>query len=297
MADTEKLLQNLRSLELRLLLCTIPSNNPLPSISTSESTTPLLSIADNFVQSIESGCYVGALSSDAVRAVFDFSLHGTLTDTVESARYFYSQLLPERVEFFIDCEGDEVEKCYRIFIVMAIAVAALLAFTQCNITGPLEKLPAMPLRELIIAGKDGNGDSWVEWEAWAQKELMSDGSELLGKFSDLQYIVFAKMVLMKAKDLLLEGRIPSLYRISSISWWLSRLLLIQQRLLNERLSSLFDLLQVFTRESLCHFGSLENVINYWGPELLEEDALNIVSMLHLEVGIMELLYGRIDSSG
>lgn len=40
----------------------------------------------------------------------------------------------------------------------------------------------MPLRD----GKDGKDDSWVEWEAWAQKELMSDGSELLGKFSDLQ---------------------------------------------------------------------------------------------------------------
>lgn len=113
----------------------------------------------------------------------------------------------------------------------------------------------------------------------------------------MQYIVFAKMVLIKLKDMLSEGRVPSTYCVSSISWWLSRLLLIQQRLLNERLSSLFDLLQVYMRESLCHFGSLENVMNYWGPELLEEDALNIESMLHLEVGIMELLYGRIDSSG
>lgn len=114
----------------------------------------------------------------------------------------------------------------------------------------------------------------------------------------MQYIVFAKMVLMKLKDMLSGGRIPSTYQMSSISWWLSRLLLIQQRLLNERLSSLLDLLQVYMRESVLHFGSLENVMNYWGPELLEEeDALSIESMLHLEVGIMELLYGRIDSSG
>lgn len=135
MVDLGKLLKTLRSLELRLLLCTIPSNNPLPSTPLSESTTPFLSIADDVVHSIESGCYVEALSSDAVRAVFDFSSYGNFTDTVDSAQYFYSQLLGERVEFFIDSEGDEVEKCYRFFIVMAIAVAALLAFTQCNITG------------------------------------------------------------------------------------------------------------------------------------------------------------------
>lgn len=103
------------------------------------------------------------------------------------------------------------------------------------------------------------------------------------------------MLLTKTKDLLLDIDI-STNAVRSICWWLARLLLIHQRLLDERSSSLFDLLQVFSRESLELFGSLGKVTNYWGPNLSENDALTVISMLHLEVGIMELTYGRVDAS-
>lgn len=103
------------------------------------------------------------------------------------------------------------------------------------------------------------------------------------------------MLVMKAKDLLFEGSISSAYGIRSISWWLARVLLIEQRILDELSSSLFDLLQVSMGETLRHFGSLEQVTSYWGDELGNEEAADIVSTVHLEAGIMEQTYGRVDS--
>ncbi|KAL3362991.1 hypothetical protein AABB24_012337 [Solanum stoloniferum] len=50
------------------------------------------------------------------------------------------------------------------------------------------------------------------------------------------------------------------------------------------------------RESLQHIGSLEKIRYYWASLISEEDASAIVSMLHLEAGIMELTYGRVDAS-
>lgn len=58
----------------------------------------------------------------------------------------------------------------------------------------------MPLMALSTwEGEIGEGDS-VEWEAWAHKELMSAGSELRGKFSNLQviptsFIVFIHIII------------------------------------------------------------------------------------------------------
>lgn len=103
------------------------------------------------------------------------------------------------------------------------------------------------------------------------------------------------MLLTRTKDLLFEGSLSSVYGIRSISWWLARLVLLQQRILDDRSSSLFDLLQVLTADVLQHFGTLENVTSYWGTNLHNDEGLAIVSMVHLEAGIMEYTYGRVDS--
>ncbi|KAI3415053.1 TPR_REGION domain-containing protein [Psidium guajava] len=79
-----------------------------------------------------------------------------------------------------------------------------------------------------------------------------------------------------------------------MSWWLARVLFIHQRVLDERSSSLFDLLHVFVAENLHHFGTLEKVSGYWGPKLGDDEKKAIVSMVHLEAGMMEHSYGRID---
>jgi len=83
--------------------------------------------------------------------------------------------------------------------------------------------------------------------------------------------------------------------IGSLSWWLARVLLLQQRVLDERSSSLSDLLHVYMGEALQQFGTSEVVRSCWEDGLRNGESLDIVSMLHLESGIMEYRYGRVDS--
>ena len=52
------------------------------------------------------------------------------------------------------------------------------------------------------------------------------------------------MLLMKTKDLLFDATVLPVNGIRTISWWLTRLLLMHQRILDERSSSLYDLLKV-----------------------------------------------------
>jgi hypothetical protein len=83
-------------------------------------------------------------------------------------------------------------------------------------------------------------------------------------------------------------------RIRSLSWWLGRVLLLEQRILDERSSSLCDLLHAYIGESLRQFGTSEQVQSYWDTDLRDKESLAIVSLLHLEAGIMEYAYGRVD---
>ncbi|KAK3030875.1 hypothetical protein RJ639_037225, partial [Escallonia herrerae] len=309
MAEVNKHL--LRSLELRLLRCSIsPDCTPPSSDSHSPTDLRTVTLIQGALEAIESGHYARVLSSDASRLIFKLdSSEALLRNSTHCADRFYSELVVECVNSFLVCD-DIQETSFRAFFLMTVAVAALLAFTQCNMTGsvtrsllPLERLPSMPLMTLLALPEEGSASDWVEWEVWARNELMSCGSHLLGKLSnlqDLEKVPVAKylllIMLMRIKDLLLEGSVSSMDGLRSISWWLARLLLLQQKMLDEHSSSLFDLLQVFTRESLHHFGTLEQLTSYWGVELQEEEALTILSMLHLEVGIMEHTYGRVNSS-
>ncbi|EEF35796.1 conserved hypothetical protein [Ricinus communis] len=278
----------LRSYELRLLRCTFS----LPPPSADErrhdgsdsncNISYLHSLINELLNLIETGNYLEALSSDASK------LFTVLPDSCSPDQY-YSELV-ERVERFINNDGigiDDVEVPCRVILVLSVAIAAFLFFTQCNITGPLDEVSRCPVLF--------KGGEFIEWENWARNQLMSSGCHLLGKFSNLQFIVFSKLLVMKIKDLLFGGSLASIYGIRTISWWLVRILLVQQRILDELSSSLFDLLQVYMGETLHHFGTLEQVTNYWGAKLLDEDASCIVSMVHLEAGIIEHAYGRVDS--
>ncbi|KAL5541482.1 hypothetical protein UlMin_009192 [Ulmus minor] len=284
----------LRGYELRLLRCTLappPSDSPTPSQPSDGH--HLRSSIDDLLVSIENGRYLEALtSSEAAKLVFkltDSESPESVDDSCECAERVYSELL-NRVEWFLSEEEEDEEKGYRVLIVMGIAVAALLGFAKCNLIGPLEELPKCPLP--LGASK---GCKWIEWDNWARNQLMSAGSDLLGKFTNLQYIVFAKMLLTRSRDLLFEWIASSLYGIRSVSWWLARTILLQQRLLDDRSSSLFDLLQVFTGETLQHFGTLENVTSYWGAKLQHDEGFVVVSTVHLEAGIMEYTYSRVDA--
>ncbi|KAH1121378.1 hypothetical protein J1N35_004538 [Gossypium stocksii] len=288
----EREIEILRGHELRLLRCTLcqspsdPSSHLQPS-GFAASLPPLHALISDFLTSVESGNYLGALSSDAARLVLaspDSDLSSHSPDRV------YSDLL-DRVESFINEPSiDDAEKACRVVLVVCVAVAALFWFIQCNLTGPVNGLPKRPLP--MKAWWEGN--EMVEWENWARNQLMAAGSDLLGKFCYLQYIVFAKMLLLKTRDLLFEASFMSTFKIRSISWWLFRALLIHQQILDERSSSLFELLQVFKGETLGHFGSLEKVTSYWGAQLQDGEASTIVSMVHLEAGVLEYINGRLD---
>ncbi|MBA0823186.1 hypothetical protein Goarm_019933, partial [Gossypium armourianum] len=259
----EREIEILQGHELRLLRCTLcqPPSDPSSHLQPSgfaASVPPLHALISDFLTSVESGNYLGALSSDAARLVLaspDSDLSSHSPDRV------YSDLL-ERVESFINEPSiDDAEKACR------------------------RPLPMKAWWE---------GSEMVEWESWARNQLMAAGSDLLGKFCYLQYIVFAKMLLLKTRDLLFEASFMSTFKIRSISWWLFRALLIHQQILDERSSSLFELLQVFKGETLGHFGSFEKVTSYWGAQLQDGEASTIVSMVHLEAGVLEYIYGRLD---
>jgi len=93
---------------------------------------------------------------------------------------------------------------------------------------------------------------------------------------------------MRMKDLSVD------IRIRSLTWWLGRVLLLEQRILDERSSTLFDLLHAYMSEALQQFGTSEQVQSYWEVDLHDGESLAIVSLLHLEAGIMEYAYGRVD---
>ncbi|KAK3205795.1 hypothetical protein Dsin_019841 [Dipteronia sinensis] len=292
----EQHLEILRRYELRLLRCAVaplPSDPHLQSQPSDDRTTvlyPLHSHINALLTSIESGDYLRALSSDAARLVFHSPELEDLVNSAESADRVYSELL-DRVEAFIENDADN-DRDGRVVLLMCLAVAALLWFTQCNMTGPLvEELPkcSFPLKF-----SDSKGHELVECENWARNQLMSSGSDLLGKFSYLQYIVFAKMLLMKIKDMLFEASVSSVCGIRSVSWWLTTVLLVHQRILDERSSSLFDLLQVYMGETLNHFGTLEKVTSYWGTQFYDIEPSDIVSAVYLEAGVLEYIYGRVD---
>ncbi|KAJ7957130.1 tetratricopeptide repeat protein 27-like [Quillaja saponaria] len=210
-------------------------------------------------------------------------------NSVECADQVYSELL-ERIESFIkDTSENDAAILYRSILVMCIAIAAFLLFTQRNVIGPVESFPKCP-----FPLKFDKGDQFEEWDNWARNQLMSAGSDLLGKFSNLQYLVFAKILLMRIRDLLFEENVCFMNEIRSLAWWLARVLLLQQRVLDERSSALFDLLHVFMGEVLHQFGTSEKVTSYWGAGLHDSEALKIVSVVHLEAGIVEYAYGRVD---
>ncbi|KAL5699133.1 hypothetical protein ACHQM5_030075 [Ranunculus cassubicifolius] len=265
----------LRDFELRLLRCSLTpptTTSPSPPNSNPATTSLIHQLTSEIITLIELGDYIAALSSQSTNLLFK-SLNSF---EFESADRFYLEI-HNSIDSFLEEDDDGCKG----LMVMSIGIAAFFAFIQMNITGPCEyTFPVLPFL---------NKDVVLEWDVWARNQVMNTGADLRGKFSLLQYIVFAKILLMKVKDSFDN-------QLRSVSWWLSRVLFCQQRILDESVSTLFDSLQVLEAETIKHFGEVENVRRYWGLLLGEEEALSIVAMAHLEAGIVEYNYGRIDNS-
>ncbi|KAK8993200.1 hypothetical protein V6N11_033303 [Hibiscus sabdariffa] len=63
---------------------------------------------------------------------------------------------------------------------------------------------------------------------------------------------------------------------------------------NQLMAAGSDLLSKFSYLQAYHFGSLEKVTSYWGDQLQDGEASTVVSMVHLEAGVLEYIYGRLD---
>ncbi|CAD5333260.1 unnamed protein product [Arabidopsis thaliana] len=276
----------LRGYELRLIRCTVslPLSDP-PLDESQPGTHPHDSLIKSLLSSIEAGNYLEALASEATNLIlgeYEF-------DPVDSAERVYSELLNKVESFVLNDSSDEIDKARRSFLVMCLAIAAAFWFTCCNLTGSTQGSTKCSLPFRVPESKE-----LVEWENWAKIHLMSAGSDLLGKFSNLQHLVFARLLLLKLKDLLFETSASETFQLRSISWWLVRVLLIHQRVLHEPSSSLFEMLQVYMAEALDHFGALEKVESYWGAKLLQDEASSITSIIHLEACVLQYIYRRID---
>ena len=105
----------------------------------------------------------------------------------------------------------------------------------------------------------------------------------------LQFIVFAELLLTSIQNLDLSD-------CWSVSWWLFRISMLQQNILDELSSSLFDQVQVYKNKMLGYFGELEKVSTYWDSLLFDGEGSYFVSAAFLEAGIVEYKYGRLDAS-
>ncbi|GJV77434.1 tetratricopeptide repeat protein 27, partial [Tanacetum coccineum] len=258
---------DLRLLELHLLHSSLPHHKtliPKPQIN------PTI---EALIQSIQSGQYTKTLMTlNPNSAFFHISLENQSIPT--------SQTITNCINTYLISQNNYD----GLFLVFTIAVASFLAFVQSNVTGPPVDLP---LLFSDMAKED--------IEIWARNEVMSSGSDLLGKFVNLEYLVYAKVLLMVVRDYLKFNEGNNDVGFLTCSWWLVRIPLLEQKILDGHSSVLFDKLGELCNECLDNLGDLEKVGKYWDG--VEEGVLSdVVAMVHLECGIVDFRYGRVDSA-
>ncbi|XP_039794142.1 tetratricopeptide repeat protein 27 homolog isoform X2 [Panicum virgatum] len=278
----------LREVELRLLRCTLPSppstSPPTPPPSPAH---PLGAAAASALAAVEDGDYEAALAAAASHLLPASASSGP----PDSAAQFYADLAAA-AQAFLRGDGDveavgEGFEC-RCAVVLSAAVAALLAFTQQNVTGPPKKFSTFPCWTSSLDEGCYSNIGGI-WDAWASANLASFGSHVHGKFSLLQFIVFAELLLTSIWNLDISD-------CWSVSWWLFRISMLLQNILDELSSSLFDQVQVYKNKMLGYFGELEKVSTYWDSLLFDGEGSYFVSAAFLEAGIVEYKYGRVDAS-
>ncbi|KAJ3702386.1 hypothetical protein LUZ61_006091 [Rhynchospora tenuis] len=285
MANSNSDQLDLRAVELRLLRTT------LPDATTAFQSSCLPPLLESLLSSIEKGDYAGALHSGAAASdeSFGFASKWQFEDSTECAESFYRELEGRIRDFVEGLDGEERE--LQCAILLCIGVAAVLAFTQQNLSGPIGKLSSFPV--IIGAIKTNGGNTTgAKWDLWAANQLSSVGSHIQGKLSLLQYLVCAKIIFTSIMNLFTKSSNSSL----SISWWQCRVLFLQQRILDELSSSLFDQLESYKRDMLAQFGKSEEVSKYWGDLLLEGEPSTISCMACLEAAMIDYKYGRVDAS-
>jgi len=119
-----------RGYELRLIRCTLSPSQPSDIRHDGESFDGLI---NDLLKSIECGSYVQALTSQPSATVFQLGGHESLP--LDAADRVYSELVQRAESFITDAASNAAEQRRRAVIVMCLAVAAILGFTQANFTG------------------------------------------------------------------------------------------------------------------------------------------------------------------
>lgn len=112
----------------------------------------------------------------------------------------------------------------------------------------------------------------------------------------MQYLILAKLLLVNPAEIVVKGGKGAESRgPRTRSWWAFRVLLIQQRVLAERSASLRSLLVTASLGMVAHFGASEAVdrLNW---KFDPSEAKSVVAAAHLEIGLMEHVYGHDDAA-
>ncbi|KAJ3678632.1 hypothetical protein LUZ60_002435 [Juncus effusus] len=266
----------MRELELRLLRTTLP----LDLTTTSAPSSPFSPLIDSLLSSIENGNYADVAATSASYLPLDFAATCKFEDSTECTGRFYEEL-ERRIVEGLDVDGESEESFGVLF---CVGVAAVLAFTQQNLTGPVGKFSPFPVPTGELPSTGG------KWDLWAANQLSSVGSHIQAKLSLLQYLVFAKIIFKSIKDCCTKNN----KNIGTLNWWLFRVYFLQQRILDELSSTLLNELELYKNEILSQFGNFEKVSGYFGNLLLEGEGSVIACMACLEAANFEYKYCYVD---
>ncbi|CAM6085732.1 unnamed protein product [Calypogeia fissa] len=258
----------------------------------------------DIVCEIECGFYSRALASRCWSVLLgDLPTFEPLVGRKRNASKEFYDFLESRIYTFLGLDPgggsaghiEEDERQEREVLVLALGVAVLCIFLQANLTGPIqEQFPLFPLTAALTLDKP-SADFGTEWEDWARDQLMVDGCDIMGKISLPQYLILAKLLLVSPAENMVKRPEADSGGPRTRSWWAFRVLLIQQRVLAERSASLRSLLVASSLNMIKYFGTSQAVDQLtWELDPLE--ANSIAAAAHLEVGLMEHIYGHDDSA-
>ncbi|CAI7932544.1 unnamed protein product [Closterium sp. NIES-54] len=235
--------------------------------------------------------------------------------------------------------------------VLMMGAASLCLFVQANVSGPphpdndtsaaVQDTSATPTDTSASASQPSflaSETARVALSKWCQVELMTDGADVTGRCHLPQYLLLARTLLLPPLFPLLfpspsysssspspsssslsvkpsEAFSPSLLP-PSWPWWASRVVVIHQRMLQERSPSLRALLLPCTAHLGEKLGRKDAVKRafFRKDEEEEEEAeggekeggkegegegevcVRVAALVHLEVGMMEMAYAHVDTA-
>ncbi|CAI6010792.1 unnamed protein product, partial [Closterium sp. NIES-65] len=241
----------------------------------------------------------------------------------------------------------------KALLVLMMGAASLCLFVQANVSGPEPSaVPTLPLNP-APASSDTSATpvdtsalashpsflasevARVALSKWCQVELMTDGADVTGRCHLPQYLLLARTLLLPPLFPLIfpspssssspssstpfvkpsEAFSPSLLP-PSWPWWAARVVVIHQRVLQERSPSLRALLLPCTAhlgETLGRKDAVRRAL-FRKEEEKEEEAeggekeggkegegegevcVRVAAMVHLEAGMMDMAYAHVDTA-